>query len=55
VVGVWHETYVVPAGSQESVYGNMPAVGLGAVGGVVPVAQRGESAAARLTRSAGAR
>jgi hypothetical protein len=55
VVGIWHETYIVPAGSHESVYGNMPAVGLGAVGGVVPVAHRGESAAARLTRSAGAR
>ncbi len=41
-VGIWHETYVVPA------------VGLGAVDGVVPVAQRGESATARLARSGGA-
>jgi hypothetical protein len=47
-VGFWHETYIVPAGSHETVYGNMPAVGLGAVSGVVPVGQRGESAAARL-------
>jgi hypothetical protein len=50
-VGIWHETYVVPAGSHESIYGNMPATGLGAVGGVVPVSQRGESAAARLSRA----
>lgn len=54
-VGIWHETYVVPAGSHESIYGNMPAVGLGAVAGVVPVAQRGESAAARLAGAGGAR
>lgn len=53
-VGIWHETYVVPAGSHESVYGNMPAVGLGAVDGVVPVAQGGESAADRLARTGGA-
>jgi hypothetical protein len=54
-VGIWHETYVVPAGSHESVYGNMPTVGLGAVGGVVPVARRGESAAARMAGAAGVR
>jgi hypothetical protein len=54
-VGIWHETYVVPAGSHETVYGNMPPTGLGAVAGVVPVAGRGESAAARLTHRAGAR
>jgi Domain of unknown function (DUF4188) len=50
-VGIWHETYVVPAGSHETIYGNMPALGLGAVKGVVPVAQRGESAADRLARN----
>jgi hypothetical protein len=49
-VGIWHETYVVPAGAHESVYGNMPPVGLGAAGGVVPVSERGQSAAARLAR-----
>lgn len=32
-VGVWHETYIVPAGEHESVYVNMPAFGLAAVGG----------------------
>jgi hypothetical protein len=54
-VGIWHETYVVPAGSHESIYGNMPAVGLGAVGGVVPVSRRGETAAARLAGVDGGR
>lgn len=47
-VGFWHETYVVPAGSYESVYINMPAFGLGAATEVVPVGRRGEGAADRL-------
>ncbi|GAA0933003.1 DUF4188 domain-containing protein [Streptomyces thermoalcalitolerans] len=47
-VGLWHETYVVPAGSYESVYVNMPESGLGKAMGVVPVARRGDRAAARL-------
>lgn len=28
-VGIWHETYVVPAGNYENIYTNMPAFGLG--------------------------
>ena len=28
-VGIWHETYRVRAGEYESIYGNMPRVGLG--------------------------
>jgi Domain of unknown function (DUF4188) len=28
-VGIWHETYVVPRGSYESIYVNMPPFGLG--------------------------
>ncbi|UQA97750.1 DUF4188 domain-containing protein [Streptomyces halobius] len=47
-VGFWHETYAVPAGSYETIYGNMPAHGLGAAVGVVPVGRRGERAAERL-------
>lgn len=47
-VGMWHETYVVPAGSYESIYLNMPESGLGRATGVVPVARRGERAATRL-------
>ncbi|MGW1837380.1 DUF4188 domain-containing protein [Streptomyces sp. NPDC002067] len=33
-VGIWHETYVVPAGSYETIYGDMTAYGLGAAYGV---------------------
>jgi hypothetical protein len=47
-VGFWHETYVVPAGRYETVYGNMPRFGLAVAGEHVPVERRGESAADRL-------
>ncbi|ONK10958.1 DUF4188 domain-containing protein [Streptomyces sp. MP131-18] len=49
-VGFWHETYLVPAGSYESVYVNMPSFGLGAATGVIPVGRRGNRAAERLAR-----
>ncbi len=47
-VGLWHETFVVPAGSYESVYVNMPPFGLGEARGTVPVGRRGERAADRM-------
>ncbi|WP_273482875.1 DUF4188 domain-containing protein [Kribbella italica] len=47
-VGIWHETYAVPAGQFETIYGNMPLLGLGQVSGVVPVNRRGATAAERL-------
>lgn len=47
-VGFWHETYLVPSGSHESVYVNMPAFGLGKATGLIPVGRRGETAAERL-------
>ncbi|MEU3985652.1 DUF4188 domain-containing protein [Streptomyces sp. NPDC026672] len=47
-VGIWHETFIVPAGSYESVYVDMPAYGLAAATGVVPVGRRGDTAAQRL-------
>src|SRR3954453_22878543 len=31
-VGIWHETYRVRAGEYESIFGNMPRVGLAAAG-----------------------
>jgi hypothetical protein len=34
-VGIFHETYCVPAGGFETIYGNMPRFGLGKVAGVV--------------------
>jgi hypothetical protein len=46
--GIWHETYIVPAGNTETIYGNMPLLGLGKVAGVVPVGAKGETAAERL-------
>jgi len=45
-VGIWHETYIVPAGSYETVYNNMPPTGLGA-------ASRLERAAGRRATAAG--
>ena len=36
-IGIWHETYRVHAGDYEAIYGNMPKVGLGAVGEHAPV------------------
>ena len=45
-LGIWHETYLVAAGSYESVYVNMPAFGLGKAGALQPAAGRMASAAA---------
>ena len=46
-VGIWHETYLVPAGANESVYNNMPPTGLGQVGELVNASGRRATAAAR--------
>ncbi|MFC7485458.1 DUF4188 domain-containing protein [Knoellia sp. CPCC 206453] len=47
-VGIWHETYAVPAGHIETIYGYGANVGLGKVTGTVPVARRGRAARERL-------
>ncbi len=47
-VGIWHETYIVPAGSYEAIYHGMPPTGLGEAYGIEPVGRRGERAAERL-------
>jgi hypothetical protein len=47
-VGIWHETYKVRAGEYETVYGNMPPIGLGAVGDLEPVGSSARSAAVRI-------
>jgi hypothetical protein len=39
-VGIFHETYVVPAGGHETVYANMPPFGLGKVAGTIPPRDR---------------
>lgn len=52
-VGIWHETYLIKAGQHETVYGNMPTVGLGAAGGLKPVEGRNRSAKGRLRQTEG--
>lgn len=52
-VGIWHETYAVPAGGYENIYVDMPERGLGAAHGTVPVGRRGDRAAARLATHTG--
>ncbi|QDU19634.1 DUF4188 domain-containing protein [Urbifossiella limnaea] len=47
-VGIWHETYLVPAGGYEAIYSGMPPHGLGRVGELVPVAERTDGARLRL-------
>lgn len=47
-IGVWHETYLVPAQSYECVYANMPAFGLGKATTIAPVSGRSHTARKRL-------
>ncbi|MEW2527130.1 DUF4188 domain-containing protein [Streptomyces sp. NPDC047071] len=47
-VGLWHETYIVPEGAYEAIYMDMPAFGLAAAHGQVPVERRGRQAKDRL-------
>lgn len=48
-VGIWHETYVVSAGSSENIYHNMPAFGFGKVGKLEKVGGKRNSATERLS------
>ena len=47
-VGVWPETYRVRSGEYETIYSNMPTFGLAASSRLVTVAQKANSAAARI-------
>lgn len=47
-LGIWHETYLVPAGGFEALYGNMPVMGLAAAGSSIPVGA-GSTAARRAS------
>jgi len=40
VVGIWHETYAVPAGAHESVYVGMPVMGIAEATRSVPIPNR---------------
>ena len=46
-MGIWHETYLVPAGAYDCVYNNMPPIGLGEATRLVPATGRKATAAAR--------
>jgi Monooxygenase af470-like len=46
-VGIWHETYLVPAGRYECVYKHMPPTGLGDATTLRPAAGRKATAAGR--------
>ncbi|MET7340629.1 DUF4188 domain-containing protein [Streptomyces sp. NPDC005547] len=54
-VGLWHETYIVPEGGYESIYADMPAYGLAAATGSLPIEGRGRRAADRLAHHSGAK
>lgn len=47
-VGIWHETYAVPASGIESFYGNGANLGLASAVGSAPLASRGRTARERL-------
>jgi len=47
-VGIWHETFVVDAGSYESIYVNMPRFGLAEGAEHAPITGRSDTAKARL-------
>jgi hypothetical protein len=47
-VGIWHETYLVPAGRYEAIYSGMPPFGLGKVGRLIDAQGTRESARGRL-------
>ncbi|MFW0789709.1 DUF4188 domain-containing protein [Gordonia sp. CPCC 205333] len=49
-VGIWHETYDVPAGNAESIYGAMPVTGLAAATSSEPVTAATRSAKQRMRR-----
>ncbi len=48
-VGIWHETYLVPAGQYEAIYSGMPDFGLAKAAGQAVVTEANEAARQRLT------
>lgn len=54
-VGIWHETYTIPPGHAEAIYGNMPKFGLAAATNHVPIGRDRESAEARFATDAAKR
>jgi len=52
-VGIFHETYAIQAGAYETIYGNMPAFGLGKVAGLVPAMGKRNEARSRMKAAIG--
>jgi len=52
-VGIFHETYSVSAGRYETVYANMPRMGMAAAGEMVPATGRMKDARSRMKGEAG--
>ncbi|MBV1692499.1 DUF4188 domain-containing protein [Novosphingobium sp. G106] len=50
-VGIFHETYCVDPGRYETVYGNMPAFGLGKIAGLIPAEGARNKARTRMGAS----
>jgi hypothetical protein len=50
-VGIWHETYLIPAGQYESIYSGMPSKGLAAAATSVPAAAGKDRARDRVGAS----
>jgi len=53
VVGIYHETYLIPEGQYECLYSNMPVFGLAKAGSHEPATGRRETASGRLERTDG--
>lgn len=53
-VGIFHETYRVGPGAYETIYANMPVLGLAAAGRSVPIGRRRDTARRRLTDASSA-
>ncbi|MER6198813.1 DUF4188 domain-containing protein [Streptomyces sp. NPDC001586] len=53
-VGLWHESYIVPEGSYEAIYFDMPPFGLAAATGALPLERRGRRAADRFAHRSSA-
>ncbi len=51
VLGFWHESFIVQTNQYESFYRNVPTVGLGKAGSLMPVIGRMPTAAARLRQA----
>jgi len=47
-VGIWHETYIVGEGQYESIYGNMPRMGLARAGAHERVSKATDTAGRRM-------